>query len=276
MGRPGPDPRAPFSVSAAGRKRHRVHSFSSPSMYGGRMRFRPSLLLVLAVSPLMVACGQGAAPKLPAETDPAITAALGRPILIDPDLVSMNDANAVAQVPDFDRSVPTIDTGPDAIARARAAALDLLGGQSNLKSAPAAREAGEAQGRPSLLTSAARVVAASGEARRCTGGISHGMVWAARMPPSFPVYPMGAVQEAAGIDQAGCALRVVAFHTPVPVADVMDFYFTRATAAGFTVDRVMQQGDDVLAATRGKGGVIVYARQLPSGATEVDLVTSGV
>lgn len=236
------------------------------------MRFVPSLLLVLATSPLMVACSQGAAPKLPAETDPAITAALGQPILIDPDLVSMNDANAVAQVSDFDRSLPALDTGPDAVARARAAALDLLGGQSRLQSAPAARQADDGP----LLTAAARTIAKSGEADRCTSQVSNGMVWAARMPPAFPVYPMGAVQAAAGIDQRGCALRVVTFHTPVPPADVMDFYFTRATAAGFALDRVMQQGDDVLAGTHGKGALIVYARPLPSGATEVDLVTSGV
>lgn len=272
MGRPGHNPRAPFSVPLAGQRQHRVHSFSSPSMYGGGMRFVPSLLLVLAASPLMVACGQGAAPKLPAETDPAITAALGQQILIDPDLVSMNDANAVAQVPDFDRSLPVLDTGPDAVARARVAALDLLGGQSRLQSAPAPREAARAP----QLTAAARAVAGPGDARRCTSRVSHGVVWAARMPQAFPVYPMGAVQAAAGNDQGGCALRVVTFHTPVPLADVMDFYFTRATTAGFALDRVKQQGDHVLAGTHGKGALILYARPLPSGATEVDLVTSGV
>lgn len=240
------------------------------------MRFMPSLLLVLAASPLVVACGKGAVPKRAAETDPAIAAALNQPILIDPDLVSMNDANTVAQVPDFDRSVPTLDTGPDAIARARAAALDLLGGQSRLKPAPAARQADEVQARASLLTAAARAVAVAGGPRRCTSRVSHAIAWAARMPPALPVYPMGAVQDAAGTDQGGCGLRVVTFHTPVPAADVMDFYFTRATAAGFALDRVMQDGDDVLAGTRGESAVIVYARPLPSGATEVDLVTSGV
>lgn len=239
------------------------------------MRFVPSLLLVLALSPLMAACGQDAAPKPTVDMDPALTAALGEQILVDPDLVSMNDANAVAQIPDFDRSVPTLDAGPDAIARARAAALELLGGLSGLKSAPAPRQTDKGQGRASLLTAAARVIAGPGETGRCTNRVSHTAAWAARMPQAFPVYPMGAVQDAAGIDQGGCSLRVVSFHTPVPLPEVMDFYFTRASVAGFALDRVMQEGDDVLAGTRGKGAVIVYARRLPSGATEVELVTSG-
>ena len=95
------------------------------------------------------------------------------------------------------------------------------------------------------------------------------------MPAPFRVYPRGATQEAAGTDAAGCSLRVVNFLTPVPIGEVMDFYFTRARAAGFTADRALQDGDDVLAGTRAGASYVVYARQLPSGLTEVDLVTGG-
>ena len=95
------------------------------------------------------------------------------------------------------------------------------------------------------------------------------------MPAPFPVYPRAAAQEAAGTDAAGCSLRVVNFVTPVPMDEVMDFYFTRARGAGFSTARVLQDGDDVLAGTKGSASYVVYARRLPSGNTEVDLVTGG-
>ena len=57
--------------------------------------------------------------------------------------------------------------------------------------------------------------------------------------------------------------------------EVIDFYFTRARAAGFSARRVLQEGDDVLSGSKGRASYAVYARRLPSGNTEVDLVTSG-
>jgi hypothetical protein len=101
------------------------------------------------------------------------------------------------------------------------------------------------------------------------------MQWAARLPAAFPVYPRGAVQEAAGTDASGCSLRVVNFVTPVPLGEVMDFYYSRARAAGFSAQRVLQDGDNVLGGVKGASSYVVYARRLPSGNTEVDLVTSG-
>ena len=83
------------------------------------------------------------------------------------------------------------------------------------------------------------------------------------------------MQEAAGTDVAGCALRVVNFVTPVPLGEVMDFYFTRARNAGFSAQLVLQDGDTVLAGVKGRASYVVYARRLRTGATEVDLVTSG-
>jgi hypothetical protein len=101
------------------------------------------------------------------------------------------------------------------------------------------------------------------------------MQWAAQLPAAFPVYPRGAVQEAAGTDASGCSLRVINFVTPVPLGEVMYFYYSRARTAGFSTRRVLQAGDDVLGGTKGAASYVVYARRLPSGNTEVDLVTSG-
>ena len=83
------------------------------------------------------------------------------------------------------------------------------------------------------------------------------------------------MQEAAGTDQAGCALRVVNFQTPVAIDDVVDFYFSSASKAGYSARRVRDGGDDILGGVKGGASYVVYARRLASGATEVDLVTSG-
>lgn len=235
---------------------------------------RSLALLALPAALLLTACGEDPA-QPDAAQDPALTAALGEQIMVDPDLVGMNDANAVAQLPVQDGSLPTLDTGPEAIARARADALALVGGGSKLRKAPAAQELAEGPAAHTPLTAAVRAAAAPGADTDCAGRAEYTTAWAARLPAAFPVYPRGAVQEAAGTDGGGCTLRVVNFQTPVPLDDVIDFYYTRAAAAGFTAGRVLQDGDDVLAGTKGNNSYIVYARRMASGATEVDLVTSG-
>ena len=83
------------------------------------------------------------------------------------------------------------------------------------------------------------------------------------------------MQAIVGTDDSGCSLRVVNFVTPVPLGEVMDFYYSRARVAGFSAQRVLQDGDDVLGGVKGGASYVVYARRLPSGNTEVDLITSG-
>lgn len=233
-----------------------------------------ALPAALSLTALLTACGEEPA-RPDAAQDPALTAALGEQIMVDPDLVGMNDANAVAQLPVQDGSVPSLDLGPEAVERARADALVLIGGQARLRKAPAAREVAGDLPDDAPLAAAARVAAAPGAKADCANRAGYSATWAARLPAAFPVYPRGAVQEAAGTDTAGCSLRVVNFQTPVALDEVIDFYFTRAATAGFTAQRVLQDGDDVLAGTKGSSSYVVYARRMASGATEVDLVTSG-
>ncbi len=67
-------------------------------------------------------------------------------------------------------------------------------------------------------------------------------MWANRLPAAFPVYPRGAVQEAAGTDDDACALRVVNFQTGVSLDDVIDFYFSSARKALYaTCSRVKME-----------------------------------
>ncbi|MEO6153328.1 MAG: hypothetical protein ABIT09_13495 [Croceibacterium sp.] len=233
--------------------------------------------LALLVTPvfLLAACGRADKPaEPPRNDDPALAAALGDEITIDPDLPGQNRANAVASLPSTDGSVPSLDVTPAAIGRARSDALALVGGPGEMRTAPAARAVAGTLPPDAALSAAARAAHAPGTGA-CAAKAQYTAAWAAKLPTEFPVYPRGAVQEAAGTDADGCALRVVNFRTPVPVGEVMDFYFTRATKAGFSTQHVLQDGDHVLGGTKGKASYTLYARKLPGGATEVDLVTSG-
>lgn len=224
---------------------------------------------------MLSACGnadEGA--RASDEEDPAITAALNHPLSYDPDLASMNRANSAASMPTQDGWLPTVDSGPDAIEAARSEALGLVGGSSGLRKAPEPREVSETLPPEAALTAAARALSAPGIDGNCAQGVSYTMQWAAKMPPALPIYPRGAVQEAAGTDEGDCALRVVNFVTPVRLDDVLDFYFTCARNAGFQAEHLLQDGRNVLAGSRQGRAFVVYARELPSGLVEVDLVTS--
>jgi hypothetical protein len=236
---------------------------------------RRQLAVAMSAALGLAACGRAdEAPAARGNDDPALASALGEEITVDPDLAAQNRANAAASLPSLDGSVPSLDTGPDAIARARDDALALVGGAGRLRQAPPARKIDAALPPEAALSAAARAAAAPGTGD-CAGKVDYTAAWAARLPAAFPVYPRGAVQEAAGTDRDGCALRVVNFQTPVPLSEVMDFYYTRAGAAGFSAQHVLQDGDNVLGGIKGRASYTVYARKLPSGATEVDLVTSG-
>ncbi|MBO9516562.1 MAG: hypothetical protein J7493_00695 [Porphyrobacter sp.] len=231
---------------------------------------------VLAGCALLSACGgAGESARASNEEDPAVTAALNQPISYDPDLSTMNRANSAAKLPVQDGSLPTVDSGTDAIEAARVEAQRLVGGASNMRKAPEPQELADELPLEATLTAGARAAAAPGIDGACVEQVSYTMQWAAKMPPAFPVYPRGAVQEAAGTDQNECALRVVNFVTPVPLDEVMDFYFTRARNAGFPASHGLQGGDNVLTGSKGGRSFAVYARELPSGLVEVDLVTGG-
>lgn len=228
------------------------------------------------VASMLSACGDNGPPgEAVVEDDPATIAALADPITTDPDLAQQNRADSVAFIPSQDGSLPTIDGGAEAVAAARADALQLVGGPGRMRKAPDPEPVAGALPAGAALSAAARAAAAPGGDSDCAARVQYTMQWAARLPAAFPVYPRAAVQEAAGTDAAGCSLRVVNFVTPVPLGEVMDFYYSRARAAGFSARRTLQDGDDVLGGARGTASYAVYARRLETGNTEVDLVTSG-
>lgn len=63
--------------------------------------------------------------------------------------------------------------------------------------------------------------------------------------------------------------------TPAPVAEVVDFYYTRAAAAGYSALHARDNCEDTLGGTKGGASYLVYARDLPNGGSSVDLVANG-
>jgi hypothetical protein len=230
---------------------------------------------LFATALLLAGCSGKDQPTKTGNDDAAMSGALGKPITTDPDLAAENGANTAASVPSADGSVPSADSSPEAVTAARAAALKLVGGPGAMKKAPVASQVNGPLPQDSALTAAARAAASPGGQGDCAAKARYTAEWAAKLPDTFPVYPKGAVQEAAGTDDGACNLRVVNFTTPVPLPEVLDFYYTRAAGAGFSARHVRDGGDDVLGGTKGPASYVIYARKLPNGATSVDLVTNG-
>jgi hypothetical protein len=237
-----------------------------------------SALAALALSPLLLlaACGGGdkETQDPSVDSDAAVTSALGSQIMVDPDLANQNQANSAVGANLVDGELPPEMRSPEAIQRARAEALNQLGGPGKLRKAPAALEISGALPRDSVYSTAAQVAAKAG-AGDCANKVQYTMQWAAKLPAAFPVYPQGAVEEAAGTDEGGCSLRAVTFVTAVPLGEVIDYYYTRGANAGFRLQHVKDGDDDVLAGVKDASSFAIYARTLPSGSTEADLVTTG-
>ena len=235
------------------------------------MTFRPIAALMPII--LLAACnGREDAGQDDATVDPASEQALNGPVMTDPDLSSQNEANA-ALSGTGNAAIPEIDKSQKAIDAARERAAQLVGGSSNLKPAPAAKQLGaNAPDTAGMIAAAQTLVRPDGA--NCTESAEYGSAWAAKLPSAFPVYPRGNTQEAAGTDEGACALRIVSFYTPVSLDDVFAFYATRARDAGFGVEHTMKAGDNILSGTKGQSAYAIYGRRLDQGVTQIDLVTT--
>ena len=210
---------------------------------------------------------------MPAETDPAITAALADQILVDPDLSRQNEGNA-ALTGGIDHALPIENATARAIDAVRMEALEMIGGRDRLEPLPPPGPAAAPVPLAARLSVVERT-AYAGAPRRCVTAMRHDFGWSARMPRAFPLYPRAATQEAVGADTEGCAVRAVHFRTPVAVEDVLAFYHARAHATGFTSAREIRGEEEVLRGERGDEQFAVYARRGPGTSAEIDLVTIG-
>ena len=228
-------------------------------------------LLYSAFALALASCSDAKDKADPAdERDPAVSAALSDPVLTDPDLTAQNNPGALTGGGPAVGEIPAEKSTPEAIAAAKEEALKLVGGSLQLAPAPTS---GPDRSSPQSMSQLA--AALPGKGGDCAGKIAYSAVWAAKLPEALQVYPRGHVQEAAGTDAEGCQLRAVNFRTPVPVDDVVNFYYTRVRAAGYAAVHGLEGGDHVLSRSKGAAAYVLYVRKLANGMTEVDLVANG-
>lgn len=229
--------------------------------------FHPLALIALM---LLGACG-GESRKVAErpDDDPLLTSALADPIMVDRQLADQNLADvAVVPAGALAIEVPPELAGPDTAGAAKGDAAALTGG---VQRAPAAEPALSADKALRDAMNAGQLAAAAGVARAdCVAQITSGARYAAALPPSLPVYPRGAVQEAAGTDAGGCGLRAVTYVTSVSPGDVIDFYYTLARASKRAAQHRGNDDGQVLAGS----GWLIHVRSLPSGLSQVDLVSA--
>jgi hypothetical protein len=232
----------------------------------------------LAALGLLAACGSSDEPQNLASleakvahnaVDPALRDALEAPIATDPDLRREGNRDGLrpADKP-LDGAVPVGLSLRDAQARA----IRLAGGKL-LPTPPATKTVTTAGGAITL----AGIAREQGLSAACEDQrLDYDMGWANRLPAYLPLYPGAALKEAAGADDPKCSIRAATFATGTDAAAVLDFYYTLARRAGFSVEHVEQDGGHALKGTRTKDGAAFYLalRSAPGGGIEADLVAS--
>ena len=233
-------------------------------------------LSILAISLAALAgCGRGDPVADPqAERDPAAAAALGDPIMADPDLASQNRGNsALSGGGPAQGDLPAFSRSAEEATAARTAAAALLGGQ--LGTAPPPASTGAASRLDGALTLPALLTASGIGSTACAQALVFTMGWAARLPAAVPIYPRGHVIMAAGSDAAGCQVRALRYVTPVEPGEVADFAYASAAAGELAPVHRREGDDDVISGGAGAQQFAIYARKRADGLSEVDLFTTG-
>jgi hypothetical protein len=143
-----------------------------------------------------------------------------------------------------------------------------------LKRAPAASndcpECKAADGALTLGALAARQK--TPDAGVCAQKIGYSAGWANRLPADLPLYPAARLTEAAGADRDGCRLRVVSFTSAARMQKMIDWYFTKATAAGYSAGHSSDRRQHVLGGVRGNDAYVVYVTARAGGGSDVNFV----
>lgn len=210
--------------------------------------------------------------------DPAMMAALQDQIMVDPALAGQANQDAVRPpAQPYSGAVPA-----DGIAAGSsgsgAAAVTGAATSERVRSAPAPKD-GDCLGCKTAresLTLGALASRQKGKTAACAGDLSYSSRWAQRMPADLPLYPDARVSEAAGYDGSGCALRAVSFATSAPLQRVIDWYYTRASNAGYSAEHQADGAEHVLGGTRAKddGAFALFLTSRGDGGTDVDLVAN--
>lgn len=240
-----------------------------------RLAPRSALLPILA---LVLAGCSGSAPapqneaEVPNVADPAITAALQQAIMVDPQLGRQANGQAIRPP-----AQPATGGVPDDAVATNNGRVDSAG----LRHAPPPSAPGGgcprcAAARRSVTLGGLAAKQPDPRTRDCAAGLRYSADWAARLPADLPLYPRARVVEAAGSTAGGCRLRVVSFSAPEPLQTMLDWYYTRALAAGYDAEHQAEGGEHVLGGTRARdgGAYVLFLRARRDGGTDVDLVAN--
>lgn len=231
------------------------------------------LALAMLSSVLLAGCGEeasvaGGTTEILAQ-DPLLARALSDPLMVDPDLASRNEVNAVIAYRDG-HPMPPFAAREDAAQRAREAGrLELLEGGQIADMPPASG----GMGAPALgvMANAAEIVEAVGSRTDCIERMDARLGWSDSMPETSSIMPHGMVQQAAGVDVDTCVIRVVRYLTPVSPQDALEYHFVKVDRARFTIER-FEAPEAQFRAERRDQVLSVHVREGPAGLTEVDLI----
>ncbi|AWW74234.1 hypothetical protein CD351_07300 [Erythrobacter sp. KY5] len=236
------------------------------------MEIRASRSTCLAIAlALLAGCGEEAT-EMPSEIltqDPQLARALNDPLMIDPDLAWRSEANAVIAYRDG-HPLPLIEAREDSAARAREEArLELLENGQIPAPSPAISQASDATFAD--LVTADQMVEAAGARTDCIARMNSDLEWSTRMPATSSIMPHGMVQQAAGVDEGTCVVRVVRYLTPVGIEDALEYHWAKVERARFDLTRYARPAAQLHGERRDQK-VIFEFREGPGGMTAVDVV----
>jgi hypothetical protein len=203
--------------------------------------------------------------------DPALASALQDQIMVDPALGQQSNGDAVRPP-----TQPASGGVPDDGVAANPVAAD---GELMKAPAPVPADkdcAGCAAGREAVTLGGLAQRQKDTRTSGCAAQLQYSAAWANRLPSDMPLYPKARVTEAAGADGGKCALRVVSFSAPVTVQGMLDWYYTRATKAGYTSEHQVDGDQHILGGTRARdeGAYVLYMTPRADGGTDIDLVAN--
>lgn len=200
--------------------------------------------------------------------DPSLRAALHDQIMVDPRLAQGSDAQAVRPAPRPDpHAMPADAVG--------APADTSVGQPLRATPPPVADNHGTPATRGALTLGTVAERGDDRPAAACANGVRYASIWALRLPRALPLYPDARVSEAAGTDADGCRLRVVSFASAAAPGRVLDWFYTHATAAGYSATHRVDGGEHSLVGARDQAVYAVYVTARAGGGASVDLVVNG-
>lgn len=201
-----------------------------------------------------------------ATRDPAVATSLGAQIMVDPRLAQSANPGGVR---------PSAQTGPGAVPADVALQKDPVD-PATLKRAPApSNDCPECKSADGALTLGALAERQkTPDAGVCAQKIGYSAGWANRLPAALPLYPAARLSEAAGADKDGCRLRIVSFSSSAAVQKMLDYYYTKASAAGYSAGHSTDGRQHVLGGVRGNDAYVVYVTARTGGGSDVDMVSN--